>query len=128
MTTSLFKYDVYQDPRDITVKAGITALSPTEVKAKVTYIQPFTCTLHSTDPGIIKTIADAVALFINLFKNKPYAYVRDTVVGKEQTFSFEKAIGYSFAVNNDTVTVNAKSLEVETYQGMLMAHGSVEIG
>ncbi|GEB49692.1 hypothetical protein [Streptomyces cacaoi] len=125
---ALFHYEVVQDPSAVTVKAGITDISPTEVKAEVTWIEPFSCTLHSRDQGIIQTVGTVVAAFGLLFLEKPYTYLRDQVVGAEQKFSFEKPIGFSFTANDDTVTVNAASLAVETHHGMLMAHGSVEIG
>lgn len=125
---SLFHYQVSQDPDTVTVKAEVTDVSAGEAKAKVTEIQPFSVTLHSSDSGITRTVANIVALFISLFKNKPYELVKDNVVGKEQQFPFGQPIGYALTVHGDTISVTATSLAIETHQGMLMAHGTVEIG
>ncbi|MFJ1791637.1 hypothetical protein [Kitasatospora griseola] len=130
---SLFHYQVLQDPDSVKVTAEITKISyasdasEPSVEMTVTEIEPFITVLHSDDAGITQKIAAAVEDFTNVFCYVPYDSLKSTVIGHPYTFAFREAIGCTLTVNGDTITVRAKPLAIESHQGMLMAHGTVEI-
>ncbi|MDR3034102.1 MAG: hypothetical protein LBV78_13495 [Kitasatospora sp.] len=125
---AVFNYTAVQDPDPVEVKAELVSIEPKEIKAKITHIQHFTVVLESRDTGIPGWVGNVIGKFVSVFKEVPYDKVKKEFVDKEHTITLDKPIGYSFTVKNDTVALTAKTLELDTYQGMLIAGGTVEIG
>ncbi len=63
-----------------------------------------------------------------LVASKMHDAIKDGIAGKQKTIDFGKPIGYSFDVQGVTVNVQAATLSLSTYNGMLMATGSVNVG
>lgn len=125
---SLIKYKVSTIPSDaFSIQFGISNISPTSLTVKVDSLADFQLLLEPDGnvaekifSGIVWPVAQFLATFVP-------SEVKKAVEGQSLTKNFDQPIGYSFSVEGVEVKVEAETLQLSNYNGMLMATGTVKV-
>jgi hypothetical protein len=124
---SLVSYNVTINPSEPGVQISIDSITATQLTVKIDSLGDFSMSLTPEGNIVEKILSEIVIPVANLIAKEIPGKARDGIEGQTFTQDFDNPIGYSFSVEGVEVNVQAQTLNLSNYNGMLMATGTVSV-